>query len=142
MDVIMDLMFVEVMFLKILMYVIISFFGLEIEGIWIFRFFGIWLDIIWIVVVVVNDLINGVDIYVVINLSFSNFKFRSRIFIISDDLVVIVVFILMKFFLFICFILVLELLLFLSNMDGDNWFCIIFVVNNEMIVLVLKEING
>lgn len=142
MDVIMDLMFVEVMFLKILMYVIISFFGLEIEGIWIFRFFGIWLDIIWIVVVVVNDLINGVDIYVVINLSFSNFKFRSRIFIISEDLVVIVVFILMKFFLFICFILVLELLLFLSNMDGDNWFCIIFVVNNEMIVLVLKEING
>lgn len=138
----MDLLFVEVMFLKILMYVIISFFGLEIEGIWIFRFFGIWLDIIWIVVVVVNDLINGVDIYVVINLSFSNFKFRSRIFIISDDLVVIVVFILMKFFLFICFILVLELLLFLSNMDGDNWFCIIFVVNNEMIVLVLKEING
>lgn len=142
MDVIIDLMFVEVMFLKILMYVIISFFGLEIEGIWIFRFFGIWLDIIWIVVVVVNDLINGVDIYVVINLSFSNFKFRSRIFIISEDLVVIVVFILMKFFLFICFILVLELLLFLSNMDGDNWFCIIFVVNNEMIVLVLKEING
>lgn len=142
MDVIMDLMFVEVMFLKILMYVIISFFGLEIEGIWIFRFFGIWLDIIWIVVVVVNDLINGVDIYVVINLSFSNFKFRSRIFIISEDLVVIVVFILMKFFLFICFILVLELLLFLSNMDGDNWFCIIFVLNNEMIVLVLKEING
>lgn len=142
MDVIMDLMFVEVMFLKILMYVIISFFGLEIEGIWIFRFFGIWLDIIWIVVVVVNDLINGVDIYVVINLSFSNFKFRSRIFIISEDLVVIVVFILMNFFLFICFILVLELLLFLSNMDGDNWFCIIFVVNNEMIVLVLKEING
>lgn len=138
----MDLMFVEVMFLKILMYVIISFFGLEIEGIWIFRFFGIWLDIIWIVVVVVNDLINGVDIYVVINLSFSNFKFRSRIFIISEDLVVIVVFILMKFILFICFILVLELLLFLSNMDGDNWFCIIFVVNNEMIVLVLKEING
>lgn len=138
----MDLMFVEVMFLKILMYVIISFFGLEIEGIWIFRFFGIWLDIIWIVVVVVNDLINGVDIYVVINLSFSNFKFRSRIFIISEDLVVIVVFILMNFFLFICFILVLELLLFLSNMDGDNWFCIIFVVNNEMIVLVLKEING
>lgn len=142
MDVIIDLMFVEVMFLKILMYVIISFFGLEIEGIWIFRFFGIWLDIIWIVVVVVNDLINGVDIYVVINLSFSNFKFRSRIFIISEDLVVIVVFILMNFFLFICFILVLELLLFLSNMDGDNWFCIIFVVNNEMIVLVLKEING
>lgn len=142
MDVIMDLMFVEVMFLKILMYVIISFFGLEIEGIWIFRFFGIWLDIIWIVVVVVNDLINGVDIYVVINLSFSNFKFRSRIFIISEDLVVIVVFILMNFFLFICFILVLKLLLFLSNMDGDNWFCIIFVVNNEMIVLVLKEING
>lgn len=142
MDVIMDLMFVEVMFLKILMYVIISFFGLEIEGIWIFRFFGIWLDIIWIVVVVVNDLINGVDIYVVINLSFSNFKFRSRIFIISEDLVVIVVFILMKFCLFICFILVLELLLFLSNMDGDNWFCIIFVLNNEMIVLVLKEING
>lgn len=142
MDVIMDLMFVEVMFLKILMYVIISFFGLEIEGIWIFRFFGIWLDIIWIVVVVVNDLINGVDIYVVINLSFSNFKFRSRIFIISEDLVVIVVFILMNFFLFICFILVLELLLFLSNMDGDNWFCIIFVLNNEMIVLVLKEING
>lgn len=142
MDVIMDLMFVEVMFLKILMYVIISFFGLEIEGIWIFRFFGIWLDIIWIVVVVVNDLINGVDIYVVINLSFSNFKFRSRIFIISEDLVVIVVFILMNFFLFICFILVLELLLFLSNMDGDNWFCIIFVVNNEMIVLVLKDING
>lgn len=142
MDVIMDLMFVEVMFLKILMYVIISFFGLEIEGIWIFRFFGIWLDIIWIVVVVVNDLINGVDIYVVINLSFSNFKFRSRIFIISEDLVVIVVFILMNFFLFICLILVLELLLFLSNMDGDNWFCIIFVVNNEMIVLVLKEING
>lgn len=138
----MDLMFVEVMFLKILMYVIISFFGLEIEGIWIFRFFGIWLDIIWIVVVVVNDLINGVDIYVVINLSFSNFKFRSRIFIISEDLVVIVVFILMNFFLFICFILVLELLLFLSNMEGDNWFCIIFVVNNEMIVLVLKEING
>lgn len=142
MDVIIELMFVEVMFLKILKYVIISFFGLEIEGIWIFRFFGIWLDIIWIVVVVVNDLINGVDIYVVINLSFSNFKFRSRIFIISDDLVVIVVFILMNFFLFICFILVLELLLFLSNMDGDNWFCIIFVVNNEMIVLVLKEING
>lgn len=142
MDVIMDLMFVEVMFLKILMYVIISFFGLEIEGIWIFSIFGIWLDIIWIVVVVVNDLINGVDIYVVINLSFSNFKFRSRIFIISEDLVVIVVFILMNFFLFICFILVLELLLFLSNMDGDNWFCIIFVVNNEMIVLVLKEING
>lgn len=142
MDVIIELMFVEVMFLKILKYVIISFFGLEIEGIWIFRFFGIWLDIIWIVVVVVNDLINGVDIYVVINLSFSNFKFRSRIFIISDDLVVIVVFILMKFILFICFILVLELLLFLSNMDGDNWFCIIFVVNNEMIVLVLKEING
>lgn len=142
MDVIIELMFVEVMFLKIFKYVIISFFGLEIEGIWIFRFFGIWLDIIWIVVVVVNDLINGVDIYVVINLSFSNFKFRSRIFIISDDLVVIVVFILMKFFLFICFILVLELLLFLSNMDGDNWFCIIFVVNNEMIVLVLKEING
>lgn len=142
MDVIIDLLFVEVMFLKILMYVIISFFGLEIEGIWIFRFFGIWLDIIWIVVVVVNDLINGVDIYVVINLSFSNFKFRSRIFIISEDLVVIVVFILMNFFLFICFILVLELLLFLSNMDGDNWFCIIFVVNNEMIVLVLKEING
>lgn len=142
MDVIIELMFVEVMFLKILMYVIISFFGLEIEGIWIFRFFGIWLDIIWIVVVVVNDLINGVDIYVVINLSFSNFKFRSRIFIISEDLVVIVVFILMKFFLFICFILVLELLLFLCNMDGDNWFCIIFVVNNEMIVLVLKEING
>lgn len=142
MDVIIELMFVEVMFLKILKYVIISFFGLEIEGIWIFRFFGIWLDIIWIVVVVVNDLINGVDIYVVINLSFSNFKFRSRIFIISEDLVVIVVFILMNFFLFICFILVLELLLFLSNMDGDNWFCIIFVVNNEMIVLVLKEING
>lgn len=142
MDVIIELMFVEVMFLKILKYVIISFFGLEIEGIWIFRFFGIWLDIIWIVVVVVNDLINGVDIYVVINLSFSNFKFRSRIFIISDDLVVIVVFILMNFFLFICFILVLKLLLFLSNMDGDNWFCIIFVVNNEMIVLVLKEING
>lgn len=139
----MDLMFVEVMFLKILMYVIISFFGLEIEGIWIFRFFGIWLDIIWIVVVVVNDLINGVDIYVVINLSFSNFKFRSRIFIISEDLVVIVVFILMKFFLFICFILVLELLLFLlSKVDDDNWFCIIFVLNNEMIVLVLKEING
>lgn len=142
MDVIIELMFVEVMFLKILKYVIISFFGLEIEGIWIFRFFGIWLDIIWIVVVVVNDLINGVDIYVVINLSFSNFKFRSRIFIISEDLVVIVVFILMMFFLFICFILVLELLLFLSNMDGDNWFCIIFVLNNEMIVLVLKEING
>lgn len=142
MDVIIELMFVEVMFLKILKYVIISFFGLEIEGIWIFRFFGIWLDIIWIVVVVVNDLINGVDIYVVINLSFSNFKFRSRIFIISEDLVVIVVFILMKFFLFICFILVFELLLFLSNMDGDNWFCIIFVLNNEMIVLVLKEING
>lgn len=142
MDVIIELMFVEVMFLKILKYVIISFFGLEIEGIWIFRFFGIWLDIIWIVVVVVNDLINGVDIYVVINLSFSNFKFRSRIFIISEDLVVIVVFILMNFFLFICFILVLELLLFLSNMDGDNWFCIIFVLNNEMIVLVLKEING
>lgn len=142
MDVIIELMFVEVMFLKIFKYVIISFFGLEIEGIWIFRFFGIWLDIIWIVVVVVNDLINGVDIYVVINLSFSNFKFRSRIFIISEDLVVIVVFILMNFFLFICFILVLELLLFLSNMDGDNWFCIIFVVNNEMIVLVLKEING
>lgn len=142
MDVIIELMFVEVMFLKILKYVIISFFGLEIEGIWIFRFFGIWLDIIWIVVVVVNDLINGVDIYVVINLSFSNFKFRSRIFIISEDLVVIVVFILMKFFLFICFILVFELLLFLSNMDGDNWFCIIFVVNNEMIVLVLKDING
>lgn len=142
MDVIIELMFVEVMFLKILKYVIISFFGLEIGGIWIFRFFGIWLDIIWIVVVVVNDLINGVDIYVVINLSFSNFKFRSRIFIISEDLVVIVVFILMKFFLFICFILVLELLLFLSNMDGDNWFCIIFVLNNEMIVLVLKEING
>lgn len=142
MDVIIELMFVEVMFLKILKYVIISFFGLEIEGIWIFRFFGIWLDIIWIVVVVVNDLINGVDIYVVINLSFSNFKFRSRIFIISEDLVVIVVFILMNFFLFICFILVLELLLFLSNMEGDNWFCIIFVVNNEMIVLVLKEING
>lgn len=142
MDVIIELMFVEVMFLKILKYVIISFFGLEIEGIWIFRFFGIWLDIIWIVVVVVNDLINGVDIYVVINLSFSNFKFRSRIFIISEDLVVIVVFILMNFFLFICFILVLELLLFLSNMDGDNWFCIIFVVNNEMIVLVLKDING
>lgn len=142
MDVIIELMFVEVMFLKILKYVIISFFGLEIEGIWIFRFFGIWLDVIWIVVVVVNDLINGVDIYVVINLSFSNFKFRSRIFIISEDLVVIVVFILMKFFLFICFILVFELLLFLSNMDGDNWFCIIFVVNNEMIVLVLKEING
>lgn len=142
MDVIIELMFVEVMFLKILKYVIISFFGLEIEGIWIFRFFGIWLDIIWIVVVVVNDLINGVDIYVVINLSFSNFKFRSRIFIISEDLVVIVVFILMNFFLFICFILVLKLLLFLSNMDGDNWFCIIFVVNNEMIVLVLKEING
>lgn len=142
MDVTIEPTFAEVMFLKISKYVITSFPGPETEGIRTPRLFGTWLDIIWIAAVVVNDPTNGVDIYVAINPSLSNPKLRSRIPTISDDPAATAAFISTKSSSLICPTLALELLLPSSNMDGDNWLCIIFAVNNEMTALVPKETNG
>lgn len=123
----------------------ISFFGLLINGIWILIVFGIWFVIIWMVVVVVNEFINGVDIYDEINLSLSNFKIRSKILIMKEEFVVRVVLVFIKFILFICMNVMLLLVLFVFFVwDGGivMWFFMRFVVNKVIIVLVLIDING
>lgn len=123
----------------------ISFFGLLINGIWILIVFGIWFVMIWMVVVVVNEFINGVDIYDEINLSLSNFKIRSKILIMKDEFVVRVVLVFIKFILFICMNVMLWFVLFVFFVwDGDivMWFFMRFVVNKVIIVLVLIDING